>query len=187
MKAAQQGTSRRASSLLDAFSRYVDRQQVTVLTPTAYDTDRWLAGVSPPPTPSAPPQTPVGGADGRGSRVYLIDSIEVQPAKMSAFVAGKRDVMVPLIATGGSAPWTLLASGWTRGAGSPEAVNVWELPESDALLRTMRRVSENIAYQNFVRECVHKEEQNLLCPIDFYEPRPVRVDRGESYTVAYRT
>ncbi len=179
-----------AASLLDELSRYVARQQVTVLTPTAYDADRWLAGVSSPPTPSNAPTTAAAsgaGASARGSRVYLMDTIKVRPGKMSAFVAGKRDVMVPLIAVGGSAPWTLLASGWVHGVGAPEAINVWEMPESDALLRTMRRVSENIAYQTFVRECVHEEDQNLLSPIDFYEPRPVRVDRGRDPIVVYRT
>lgn len=174
--------------LAQELSRYVAAEENTLLTPTAYDPDRWLPGDPANGGRRAPPAS-AEGASFVGSRVYLIDHIDVAPARMGSFVEGKRRLMIPLLsnpAHGASAPWTLIASGWRRGAGAPAAVNVWELPESDALLRTMRRISENTTYQGFVKGCVRGEDQHLLAPIDSYEPRPVRAGSADAPTVVYR-
>jgi len=167
--------------------RYVAAEDVTTLTPTGYDPARWLPGDA--GCSKAPPAADVAGGSSVGSRVYLIDTIHLNPARMGAFVDAKRNLMLPLLSNpkhGATPPWTLLASGWTRGAGSPTAVNVWELPESDTLLRTMRRVSENTNYQDFVKRCVRAEDQHLLAPVDFYEPRPIRAGGADAPVVVYR-
>jgi hypothetical protein len=169
------------------FAHFVRAEEVTTLTPTAYDAARWLPGDPDAPRPPPPPAATKAGS--AGSRVYLIDRIAVQPQRMRAFVEAKRALMIPLLsekARGTKAPWTLLASGWASGAGSPVAVNVWELPDSDALLRTMRRISENTAYQDFVTSCVRGEDQHLLAPIDAYEPRPIRAGSDANPVIVYR-
>ncbi len=169
-----------ARALLDELSGYVRDEAIVPMRPTSYDPLRWLPGDA-----AAQPRFTVDAGGASGSRVYLMDTVSVVPGRMREFVSGKRDVMIPLIARGVAAPWTLLASGWVRGAGDPVAMNVWEMPDSDALLRTMRRVSENIAYQDFVRECVRAEDQHVLCPVDFYEPRARRAERDGALVVAY--
>jgi len=176
-----------ADDLGKRFASFVRAKKVTTLTPTAYDADRWLPGE--PDAPLPPPRPVARKTCLVGSRVYLIDRIAVQPRRMRAFVEAKRKLMIPLLSDpshGTPAPWTLLASGWANGGGSPVAVNLWELPESDALLRTMRRISENTAYQEFVTSCVRGEKQHLLAPIDAYEPRPIRAGSDTEPVVVYR-
>lgn len=164
------------ASLAKQLADFTVREEVMVLRPTGYDTRRRFVDPSAPETPR-----PSDGVGPRGgSRVYLIDRIRVQPSRMTAFVEAKRALMFPLLAQpspGRTSPWTLMGSGWARGAGAPLAVNVWELPDCDALLNTMRRVSENTTYQRFVRGCLEDggEDQDLLAPMDFYEPDFARV------------
>lgn len=186
-RGAPLSTRGRGAQLAKKLQRYALAEDVTTLTPTQYDPERWLSGEA--GTSKTPPPADVAGGSSVGSRVYLIDTIQVSAARMTTFVETKRKLMLPLLSNpkhGANPPWTLIASGWARGAGSPTAVNVWELPESDTLLRTMRRVSENTTYQEFVKQCVRGEDQHLLAPVDFYEPRPIRAGGADAPVVVYR-
>jgi len=150
---------------------YVSREEAHVLTPTAYDPARAFSRKAPP-----------GGGLERQTRVFLIDTIQVRRERMRAFVRGKSEMLVPLLARpprhAAAHAWTLVASGWLRGADAPAAVNLWSLPEADSLLATMLRVSENTAYQEFVRACVASEDQHLLGPITHYDPNPAAAPDG---------
>lgn len=155
-------------SIPDALGSYVSRQEFHVLDATAYDPERTFAPTWPPgaePTPGA-----------QGGRVYLIDTIDVTPGRMLGFVRGKSELLVPLLThpppRAKEHAWTLIASGWLHGVGAPSAVNLWQLPSSNTLLETMLRIGENTDYQEFVQTCVRREDQHLLGPIDFYDPRP---------------
>lgn len=164
--------------MLDLLDAYVSREEVHVLTPTAYDPARFFTrGALPKAKWEEPPD--------RSTRVFLIDTIQVQAGRMRGFVRGKSEMLVPLLTDpprhAASHAWTLVASGWLRGSDAPAAVNVWSLPEADSLLATMLRVSENTAYQEFVRACVKGEDQHLLGPLTAYDPRPVLASNGALY------
>jgi hypothetical protein len=158
------------NSPLELLREYITREEVHVLTPTAYD----------PPREFSPYVSSSTGD--RRTRVLLMDTAQVKRGQMRGFVRGKSEVLIPLLtrppAHAKAHAWTLLAGGWLRGAEAPAVVNLWSLPEADALLAAIRRVSENTAYQEFARTCVGGEDQHLLGPITHYDPNPAVAPNG---------
>jgi hypothetical protein len=170
------------SSVRALLARLVDNLSATVLTPSAIDPDREISYEVDINTSAVVPSgvTPAPSA----TRVYLIDHATVRPGRTRAFIEGKSKVLVPLLTVPPpDDTWSLIASGWSADAGEHSVVHVWELPTSGTLLSTMRRISENTDYQQFLAETMLHEDQNLLAPLRNYDPIP---QRGASPKLYYR-
>lgn len=152
------------------------REETETLTPARYDPERALER---------------GAATSRdlfapSKRVYLIDTIGVAPGSMTRFAVGKQRLMRPLLEEAAmGAPegrgWFLVCGGWRGRGGSASAVNLWALPDLNALTEAMMRLAENTAYQRFVRATVTSEDQYLLHPMSLYDPRSALVDGRVAY------
>jgi len=128
-----------------------------ILSPMPYDPGTRGIGPENPPSRDA---------------ILLVDKARVRPGSLARLACLKERFFIPRVTGGASewfenaqgAPklgWRLVVSATTVTSRPGILVQCWQLNEANALLRSMRVMSENETYREHVASCVEGEEHSL--------------------------
>jgi hypothetical protein len=129
------------------------------LCPLPYDPSRANGG-----DPDAPIRALVKALDtsfDTPENVLLIDRFGVASGHLPELIAAKEQFFIPKVVSLG---WQLVAAG-TEMMGKPDQViQIWTLPDSNRLLKTMRAMTQSLQYRTRIIPLLTSEQQELFEP-----------------------